>query len=116
MCSLATIADGPGFFDVVGDGGGSGPDVAVARNVAAVVEIVEDAELASELVLVGGDVLAVHGEAWIAVGFGKIAEDLIVGAIFLEDVNNVMDFVFAGGEGDVIDVALRGIGLGWQGR
>ena len=42
----------------------------------------------------------------------EIAEELIVGAIFLDDVDDMLDFVFAGGEGDLIGVALGGVGGG----
>ena len=107
-----TVADGPGFLDVVGDGGGSGPDVAIAGDVAAVVEVVEDAELAGEFVLIRGDVFTVHGYFGVAVGFGEVAKELIVGAIFLDDVNDVVNLVFAGGEWYAINVALGGIGFG----
>src|SRR5271157_1454406 len=75
------IGDGPGFLDIVGDGSGSGPDVAVAGDVTAIVEIVENAELPGQGMLIGSDVFAVDGERRIAVGFGEIAEDLIVGAV-----------------------------------
>ena len=82
----------------------------VAGDVAAVVEIVENPELPRQLVLIGSDLLAVHGERWIAVGFGEIAEHLIVGAIFLNDVDHMMNFIFVRGEWNAVDIALGGIG------
>src|SRR5262249_33222360 len=93
----------------VGNGGGGGPDVAVAGDVATVVEIVENAELAGELGLVWRDVFAIHGEGGSNVRALGVAKDLIVGAVFLDDVNHVMNFVFAGGEGDTIAVTARGV-------
>ena len=95
---LAAIGDGPGFLVVVAGGGGGGPEVAVAGNFSAVVEIVEHSELQREFVLVGRDVGAVHGERWIAVADGQIAEDLIVGAIFFQHVDHVADGILSAGE------------------
>ena len=57
---LAAIGDLPGLLVVVGGDGGSGPEMAVAGNFSAIVEIVEDAELQGEFVLVGSDIGAVH--------------------------------------------------------
>ena len=108
---LTAIADGPSLGDVVGNRRGGRPDVAITRDIAAVIEIIENAELASELVLVGSDVLAVHGERRVAVSGGEIAEDLIVGAILLDDVDDVMNFVFAVREGYAIGIAAQRVGL-----
>ena len=88
---VAAIADRPGFLVVVAGGGGGGPDVAVSGDFSTVVEIVEHAELQGELVLVGRDVGAVHGERAVAVADFQVAEDLIVGAIFFDDVDHVLD-------------------------
>src|SRR5262249_14218134 len=89
---VTAIGDGPGLCDIVGDGSGIGPDVAIAGDVATVVEIVENAELFSELVQVRSDVLAVHSERWVGFTEADVAENLIEGAIFLNHVNDVMDF------------------------
>src|SRR5581483_11623656 len=108
---VAAVGDGPGLLDIVGDGGGIGPDVAVTGNVATVVEIIEDAELSRQSMLVGSDVFAVHDEGRVAVGVGQVAEDLIVGAAFFDDVDDMMNLVLAGGERDFIGVAAGGIGF-----
>jgi hypothetical protein len=92
---LAAIADGPGLLVVVGGGGGGRPDVAVAGNFSAVVEVVEHSELQGQLVLVGRDVFAVHGQRWVAIAHGQIAEDLIVGAIFFQNVDHVADGILS---------------------
>src|ERR1700739_657036 len=63
---VAAISDRPGFLDVVGDGGRGRPNVAITGDVTAVVEIVEDAKLPGEFVLVRGDVFAIQGERRIA--------------------------------------------------
>ena len=67
---FAAVGDLPGFFVVVAGDGGSRPEMAVAGNFSAVVEIVEHAELQSQFVLVGRDVGAVHGQGRVAVADG----------------------------------------------
>ena len=109
---LAAVADRPSLGDVIGNGGGSGPDVAVTGNVATIIEIIEDAELTSELVLIGRDVFAVHRQGWIAIADAEITEDLVVSAIFFNDVDDVMDLVLPGGEGDAVGIAAHGVGFG----
>src|ERR1700686_32888 len=59
---FTAIADGPRLLVVVGGGGSGRPDVSVAGNFAAVIKIIEPSELQGELVLVGRNVSAVHGE------------------------------------------------------
>ena len=109
---VAAIADGNGLGDVIGNGRRSGPDVAVAGNFAAIVEVVEHAKLLGQRVLVRSDVRAIHGDGRVAVADAEIAEDLIVGAVFLDDVNHVADFVFAGREGNAIGIAAAGVTIG----
>jgi hypothetical protein len=86
--------------------------VAVAGDFSAVVKIVEHAELQREFVLVGRDVGAVHGERGIAVADVRIArfqiaENLVVGAVFFDDVNDVLDGILAAGEGDRSRIAVQ---------
>ena len=108
---VAAIADGPSLRDVVGNGGRGGPDVSVAGDIAAIVEIVQDPELAREFVLIRGDVSTVHGERRIAVRFRDVAEDLIVRPIFLDDVDDVVNRVLAAGERNAIAVTASCVGL-----
>ncbi len=83
----------------------------IAGDFAGVVEVVEHAELQRQLVNVGRDRFAVHGEFGIAVADGlavllEVAEDLIVGAILLDDVDDVLDAAIGrAGKGDLL---LRG--------
>ena len=74
----------------------------VTGNFSAVIEVVDDSELTREFVLVGSDVLAVHDERWIAVAAPKIAEDLVVRAVFLNYVNHVLNRIAARGERDLV--------------
>src|ERR1700691_2650358 len=70
----------------------------VAGNLSTVVEIVEHAELQCQFVLVRSDVGAVHGERGGAVAGFHVSQNLVVGAIFFDDVNNVLDGILAAGE------------------
>jgi len=83
--------------------------VAVAGDVTAIIEIIKNTKLARELVLIRRDIRAIHGDGRVAVGFLDIAKNLIVGAILLDDVNDVANFVVTSGEGNVIGIALRGV-------
>ena len=83
--------------------------MAVAGNVSTVIEIVEDTELTAELVLIGRDLFAIHRQGWVAIAIAEIAEDLVVSAIFSNDVDDVPDLVLAGGEVDAVGVAAHGV-------
>src|SRR6266436_2963612 len=103
---------GPELGYVIGNGGGSGPHVAITGNVATIIEIIEHAVLTSELVLIGRDVLPVHRQGWIAIAGAEITENLVVGAIFSDDVDDVPDLVLTGGEADAVGIAAGGVGFG----
>src|SRR5439155_4488636 len=108
---FATISDLPGFFVVVAGNCRGRPIVPIARDLAAVIEVVEHTELQSELVFVGGDVRAVHSERWVAVADFQVAEDLIIGAIFLDHVYDVADGIGSGLELDFSRIAMEKIAL-----
>ena len=106
---LAAIADLPGLLVVVASDGGIRPVVAVAGDFPAVVEIIKHSELQRQFVLVGSDVRTVHGERRIAVPtfrlYFQVAQNLIVGAIFFENVNHVANRI-----GAAMKLDLDGIG------
>src|SRR5208337_1462853 len=104
---LAAIVDRPGPLVVVGVDGGGGPDVPVAGNFATVVEVVKDAELPRQFVLVGRDVFAIHHQRGIAVGLADVAEELVVGAVFLDDVDDVLNGVATALKTDLAGAALH---------
>ena len=106
---LAAIGDLPGLLGVVAGDGRSGPDVPVAGDLAAVVEVVENAELPRQLVLVGRDVFAIHHQRRIAVGLADVAEELIVGAVLLDDVDDVVNGIAAVLEDDLAGAAFHQI-------
>src|SRR5579872_1954003 len=107
---LAAIGDRTGLQVVVGDNRGSRQMVAVAGDFAAVVEVVENAKLQREFVLVGRDVFAVHGQRRIAIADLQVAENLIVGAVFLDDIDDVLDGILAAGESDGAGIAVEQVG------
>ena len=53
--------------------------------------VVEQHELAHHLVLVRRDLLAEDAEVRVAVALLHIAEDLVVGAVLLDDVDDVLE-------------------------
>src|SRR5262245_13495474 len=53
----AAIVEGPGFFNEIGRVGGHRPFMAVGRDFAVGVEIVQEDELSSQLMMVGSDLL-----------------------------------------------------------
>src|SRR2546427_7830477 len=66
------------------------PFVAVGRNHAVYVEIVEQDPAPRDRMGVGGDGVVENGQARVAVPLGHVAEHLIVGAILPNDVNDVL--------------------------
>ena len=91
----AAIGDLPRFLVVVAGNRRRGPHVAVAGNFAGIVKIVEHAKLQRQLVLIGRDVCAVKSERRIAVAYFKVTKNLVVGAVFFDDVNHVMNGIRA---------------------
>ena len=93
--------------------------MAVGAQNAAAIGIIEQDEIANQLVLIRGDSLAKNAEGWIAFALREIAQDLVVSAIFFDDVDDVRDrarFADAFGDGDRFLVGawlLKGIGDGF---
>ena len=59
--------------------------------------------------LVGSDVFAVHHQRGVAVGFFDVAEELIVSAVLLDDVDDVANGIAGFREGDFVGAALHAI-------
>src|SRR5215831_7278677 len=107
----AAVTVDPGLLREVGGVSGVRPLVAVLRDFAVAVEVVEDDRLSRELVRVGRHVFAEQDQVGVAIAFAKIAEDLIVGAVFADDVKHVFDLrkdLF----GDFVGVRLINVGFG----
>ena len=82
-----------------------GPGVAVGAVRPADVSVVEQGELAGELAVVGHDRLAQAAQLRVAVALRQVAEDLVVGAVLLDDVEDVLDPA-------VVDLQRRPAGVG----
>ena len=65
----------------------------VARDFARIVEVVEYAKLPRQLMFVGRDLFPVHGERGRSVADSKVPENLIVGTVFFDDVDDMPDRV-----------------------
>src|SRR6185369_1730759 len=87
----AAVIDLPVALGVIAGDSGYRPVVPVATDFAGVVEVVQHSKLERELVLVRSDIPTVHGERLISVAGFEIAKQLIVGAILLNDVDDVLD-------------------------
>ena len=89
--------------------------MAVGADFGVHVEIVQQDELAGELVQVGRDALGEEAQLRVAVALRQVAEDLVVGAVFLDDVDAVFDRARLGragwGSGSPARADLR-----WGGR
>ena len=94
----------------------------VAGDFAGVEEVIEHTKLQGELVQVGSNGFAIDGQAGVAIAdrlavLLQVTEDLIVGAVFLDDVDDVLDLVRRTiGEGDLFVGSLHAIGLDNGGR
>ena len=63
----------------------------VGADVGVHVEVVEQHELARQLVQVGRDVFAEQHQRGVAIAFLHVAQHLVVGAVLLHDVDDVLD-------------------------
>ena len=108
--AVAVVRIGPGVADVevleviVGQALG-GPGVAVGAVGPADVAVVEQGELAGDLAVVGHHRLAQAAQLRVAVADRQVAEDLVVGAVLLDDVEDVLDR-------PVVDLQRRPAGVG----
>jgi len=78
------------FHVFVGDGA-VGPLVAVGALDPGAVGVVQQDKLPGDPVLVGRELFAEDAEAGVTVAFGHVAENLVVGAVFLDDVDDVLE-------------------------
>src|SRR5207244_3097052 len=81
----------PEFLDEIGRIGAHAPLVAVGADFALDVKVVQQDELPRQLVVVGGDIFAEQTKTRVAIALRQVAKNLVVGAVFLDDVNAVFD-------------------------
>src|ERR1019366_1225549 len=89
--TAAGVHAGPHLLHVIGGDGGGGPVLAVGGDIAVDVEIVEQDEFARQFVQVGGDVFPEEDQRGVAVALFHVAQHLVVGAVFLDDVDDVLN-------------------------
>ncbi len=65
--------------------------MAVGAHVAIDVEIVEQHKLARQLVMVGADIFLEEAQRRIALALADIAQHLIIGTIFFDDIEHMLD-------------------------
>ena len=73
------------------------PRPAIATDFARVVEVVERDELVGQRVKIRRGLLREFGQRRVAVALAQVAKHLIVGAVFLDDVDDVLDVVAQSG-------------------
>ena len=123
MFLVMAIAEGPEFLHEVSRVGTHGPFVAVGADFAFDIEVIEQDEVAGEFVMIRRDAFGEETEFGIAVALRQVAEDLVVGAVFLDDIEAVFDraggtdaggdgIVGAGGGGDEVVFFQWGAAVG----
>ena len=65
--------------------------MAIGADIGVDIEVIEEDELIGKFVMIGRDLLAEDGKRGIAIAFADVAQDLIVGPVFLDDVDDVFD-------------------------
>ena len=68
-----------------------GPVVSIGAVGAADIAVIVKSELADDLAMIGHDLFSQAAQLGIAVADGQVTEDLIVSAVFLDDVKHVLD-------------------------
>src|SRR5260370_9847654 len=91
----SSINNGPDFLDIVRSSGGIRPEMAIGRDISAVVKVVEYPELQREFVFVRSNFSTVHGQRRVAVAHSQVAEHLIVSPIFFDNIDHVQDSILA---------------------
>ena len=81
--------------------------MAIGRNISAVVKVVQDPELQGQLVFVGSNARSVHSQRGIAVARSQVAEDLVVGAVFFQNVDDVPDWIPSAGKRNLLRINVN---------
>ena len=106
---FAAVANLPGLFGVVAGDGRHRPNVTISGNLAAVIEVVQNAELASQLMLVGRNGFPIHAQRGIAIAGFQVAKNLVIGTILFDDIDDVLDRILARLERKSVAVAAEQI-------
>ncbi len=90
--ATARVVGRPELLDDVGGVRAHAPRVAVVADLGIDVEVVEDSKFASQRVCVRRDLLAEQAERRVAVGAFDVAEDLVVGTVLADHIEDVLDW------------------------
>src|SRR6185436_18125509 len=85
--------------------------MAVLRDLAVAIKIVENHRFAGKLMTIGRNVFSEQGQIRIAIAFSQVAEDLVKSAILANDVEHVLD-LWKDLVGDSFGVCLVYVGFG----
>src|ERR1700730_14879645 len=88
---MSAIGDGPSLLVVVSRVRGIGPGMVILAHLAITKEVVQQNESLGQRVMVGRDFASENSEPWIAIAARFVAQHLIVGPIFLDDVQHMVD-------------------------
>ena len=88
--SVAVAESTKGFVEVVGGIGFGAPGMTVGGVDAAAIEVVEQHILLGQCVMIGRNKCRVNAKVRIAVALWQIAKHLVIGFVFLEDVEDVL--------------------------
>src|SRR6185369_16148587 len=98
---VVSIIQRPHLFDKVSRIGAHRPFMAVRADFALDIKIVQQNEIAGELMKIRSNPLGEQAELRVAVSLGHVTEDLVVGAVFLNHVQTVLYWgITAQGDGD----------------
>ena len=87
----AAVIGRPQLFIEIGGVARVGPRMTVHTDLGIAVQIVEKEKLLGQAVLVGCHRTSENGESRIAVALWQVPKNLIVGAVLLDDVNDMLD-------------------------
>src|SRR5437016_10603724 len=89
---IVTVSERPHLFDEIRRVRGHAPFVPIRAHFAIDVKVVEQDELASDLMEVGRGLLGKKAKLGITIAFRHIAEHLIIGAILFDDIKAVFNW------------------------
>src|SRR5438445_13796726 len=86
---IVAVTERPGFFDEVCGIGCHAPFMSISADFAFDIKIIQQHKLTRQLVVIRRDALGKQAKLGVAISLWKIAEDLIVSPILLDDIKTV---------------------------
>ena len=94
---FVTVIERPRLLNEIRGISSHAPFVPIRTDFAFYIEIVQQDELPGELMVVGGDAFRKETKVCVAIALRHIAKYLVVRAVFLDDVNAMLDRAFVAG-------------------